>query len=95
MLSESIRDLKNTLARKFDQLEQTLTQQGVWNADDEECDVLSHSNHTTESTGGSTTADEPPSERQRSTPSSGETISKQKVLNSIAGKKMQMLEKVD
>ena len=43
MLSESIRDLKNTLAGKFDLLEQTLTLPDVWKADDKECDVLSDS----------------------------------------------------
>ena len=55
--------------------------------DDEECVVFSHSDHATENEGGSTTADGPPSKRARSTPSSGKTLSKEKVLNSIAEKK--------
>ena len=57
MLSESIRDFKNTLTGKFDLLEPTLIQLiHVWNADDEECDVLFDSDHVTENEGGSTTA---------------------------------------
>ena len=97
MLSESIRDFKNTLAEKCDLLEQTLTQPDVWNADDEECDVLSDSHHTTENEGGNTTADESnrPKKKARSNSGSGETTSKQKVLiNSIADK-IQIQEKVD
>ena len=86
MLSESIRDFKNTLTGKFDLLEQTLIQPDVWNADGEECDVLPDSDHATENEGGSTTADEPPSKKARLTSSSGETSNKKKVLYSIAEK---------
>ena len=80
MLSESIRDLKNTLAGKFDLLEQTLTLPDVWKADDKECDVLSDSDTChREWRWHSTTADEPPSKKAWSTSSSDETTSKQKV----------------
>lgn len=91
MLAASITELKDTMAGKFDQLEEILTQPDIWVQDTEERDDASEDDGDIDNSGGTT--DEPPSKKSKLT-SSSEVASKQTVLNSIA-EKMQMQEKVD
>ena len=90
MLATSITELKDTMAGKFDQLEEVLTQPDIWAQDTEERDDASEDNADNDSS--RSTTEEPPSKTSKLT-SSGEVASKQTVLNSIA-EKMQMQEKV-
>ena len=101
MLATSITDLKDTMAGKFDQLEEILTRPDIWAQDTEERDDTSADDADNDSscTGDAdndssrSTAEEPPRKKSKLS-SSGEMASKQTVLNSIA-EKMQMQEKVD
>lgn len=99
MISSSILELKDTMAGKFNQLEQILTRPDIWEpeAEPEERDDAP-SDYDTDNDGGRSTAEheqEPPTKKPRLTPaSSGEAASKQSVLSNIA-EKMQMQEKVD
>ena len=93
MLSDSITELKNTLAGKFEQLEQTLTQPDLWEHTGDGQDDLSASGTDSDGCDGHATGDEPPTKKSKPT-ASVETTSKQKVLSTIA-EKMQMQEKVD
>ena len=90
-LASSITELKDTIAGKFDQLEEILTQPNIWAQDTEEHDDASEANGDIDNSGGTT--DEPPSKKSKLS-SSSEVASKQTVLNSSA-EKMQMQEKVD
>lgn len=92
MLATSITELKDTMAGKFDQLEEILTRPDIWAQDTEERDDASEDDADDNDSSRSTT-EEPPSKKSKLT-SSGEVASKQTVLNSIA-EKMQMHEKVD
>ena len=91
MLAASITELKDTMAGKFDQLEEILTQPDIWVQDTEDRDDASEDDGDIDNSGSTT--DEPPSKKSKLT-SSNEVASKQTVLNSIA-EKMQMQEKVD
>ena len=90
MLATSITELKDTMAEKFDQLEEILTRPDIWAQDTEERDDASEDDADNDSS--RSTTEEPPSKKSKLT-SSGEVASKQTVLNSIA-EKMQMHEKV-
>ena len=92
-LSDSILELKNTLAGKFDQLEKTLIQPSVWGQDADEQDVISDSGTDNEATGSRVIADEPPAKKARLT-TAPEAASKQNVLSTIA-ERMQAQENVD
>ena len=83
MLVASITELKDTMAGKFDQLEEILTQPNIWVQDTEERDDASEDDGDIDHSGSTT--DEPPSKKSKLTPSS-EVASKQRVLNSIAEK---------
>lgn len=91
MLTTSITELKDTMAGKFDQLEEILTRPDIWAQDTEERDDASEDDADNDSS--RSTTEEPPSKKSKLT-SSGEVASKKTVLNSIA-EKMQMHQKVD
>ena len=91
ILAASITELKDTMAGKFDQLEEILTEPDIWVQDTEERDDASEDDEDIDNSGGTT--DEPQSKKSKLT-SPSEVASKQMVLNSIA-EKMQMQEKVD
>ena len=85
MLTALITALKDTMAGKFDQLEDILTRPDIWAQDTEERDDVSVDDADNDNT------EEPPSKKSKLT-SSVEVANKQTVLNSIA-EKMQMQEK--
>lgn len=91
MVTSSITELKDTMAGKFDQLEEILTRPNIWAQDTEERDDASEDDADNDSS--RSTTEEPPSKKSKLI-CSGEVASKQTVLNSIA-EKMQMQEKVD
>ena len=91
MLATSITELKDTIAGKFDQLEEILTRPDIWAQDTEEHDDASEDDADNDSS--RSTTEEPPSKKSKLT-SSGEVASKQSVLESIA-EKMQMQQTVD
>ena len=85
MLAASVTELKDTMAGKFDQLEDILTRPDIWAQDTEEAEDASEDGADNDSS--RSTTEEPPSKKLK-------LISSGEVLKNIA-EKMQIQEKVD
>ena len=93
MLAASITELKDTMAGKFDQLEEILTQPDIWVRETEEQEQDNASEDDADIDNSGDTTDESPSKKSKLT-SSGEVASKPTVLNSMS-EKLQMQEDVN
>ena len=91
MLAASITELKDTMAGKFDQLEEILTRPDLWAQDTDERDDNSEDDADNDSSRSVT--EEPPRKKSKLT-SSGKVASKQTVLSSIAEKCRRKLTQV-